>query len=217
MTLTSLLSGSIVLQAANNTTTNGGGSGGGEVIVIGALCLVGGVLFAFFGARILEMSAFIIGALIGLILGGLLGWFLGPLLGIAPYVCGAVGALTGVMVGGYMALQLVQFLIMLGVSGAGAYLTFLLVGPSWGVVLLAFVILFVITYLLYDRVLMILMAFLGGALGGIGTFFLSEGSIGGAAVAAAVAVAAALAILGAFYQIRGGFGPPPSARYGSWM
>lgn len=166
------------------------------------IMIILGLVLAFFGKRILETIAFIIGALIG----AALGLYLAPQ--THSYVVQYIESLTiwtiilvviGSLIGGYLGQSLMYGMISMMVAGICASVAFLITNNAL-ITLIVFFIVLVIMWFLVEKFLAAMTALLGGCLVGFAVWSLT-GGLGFISLILFIIVAAGLTIFGARYQL----------------
>src|SRR5437867_2369612 len=156
------------------------------VLAIGAALVLLGLALAFWGRGIWRR----IMALIGMVLGGIIGFIAGYAIGgftvggytISPYVLGLILSLIGALIGTLLFAKLVNIALALVIGLAAAALVFFSLGASTGTAtladarvigaIIAFVVVFALSYYFIEELLAILTAAIGGALLGFGVYIL---------------------------------------------
>src|SRR2546426_553673 len=152
------------------------------VLAIGAALVLLGLALAFWGRGIWRR----IMALIGMVLGGIIGFIAGYAIGgftvggytISPYVLGLILSLIGALIGTLLFAKLVNIALALVIGLAAAALVFFSLGASTGTAtladarvigaIIAFVVVFALSYYFIEELLAILTAAIGGGLLGFG-------------------------------------------------
>ena len=175
---------------------------------IAGVLIVVGLVFAFFGRGILKSLM----AMLGAVLGGIIGYLAGALLvgggsSLAAIGLGLVGAFIGFIL--FWRLVKIGFALALGVLAAA--LVFIAFGTPSGTgagdsrviaAVVAFIVVFAISYYFIEELIGIITALIGGILVGAGAYlFLGTGTPGGVqSWILAVGAGAAIFFLGAFFQ-----------------
>jgi hypothetical protein len=168
------------------------------------ILLVLGIALCFFGRRILETIAFVIGA----IAGAALAMVLAPRL--YPYVeeylsldmCIIIGVILGALIGGYLGKRLMYGMISLFVASTCSYAVNVLTDDPMFTLITFFVVL-VIMWFLVEKFLAVVTAFLGASMVGsvamYGLLLVADMPFIGFVVF--LLVTAALTVFGARYQL----------------
>jgi hypothetical protein len=162
-----------------------------------------GIILAFFGRKIMETIAFIIGAL----LGAAIALWLAPELHerflsdyLSANMCLLIGVIIGALIGGYLGRSLmygmISFMVASMISGAVYILT-----SDPIVTLITFFVTLIIMHFLVRKFLAVITAFLGGCLVGAGIMFIAAGSLGGLSFIVFIIIAGLLTFAGARYQL----------------
>ena len=173
-----------------------------ENFVFLILILVG-LALAFFGKRIMETIAFIIGAIVGANLAYLVA--INPQVQeyVADYMSGElciiIAVIIGALIGGYLGQSFMYGMISMMVAGSVAYVASIFIENNI-VILVVFFVALVIMYFLVEQFLAIVTALLGGCLVGLGVMGLTA-SLGFLAFVLFLIIAGALTIFGARYQL----------------
>ena len=200
------------------------------VLAIGAALVLLGLALAFWGRGIWRR----IMALIGMVLGGIIGFIAGYAIGgftvggytISPYVLGLILSLIGALIGTLLFAKLVNIALALVIGLAAAALVFFSLGASTGTAtladarvigaIIAFVVVFALSYYFIEELLAILTAAIGGALLGFGVYIL----LWPGGIIAAAAAGIGVFALGMIYQtmkvrrqkrVAASMGAPPTA------
>ncbi len=165
------------------------------------ILLILGLALCFFGKRILETLAFLIGA----IAGAALAMVLAPI--IHPYVeqylsleiCLILGIIIGALIGGYLGKRLMYGLISFLVASTCAYAANLLTQDPL-ITLITFFVVLIIMWFLVEKFLAVITAFLGGTMVAsvVVSFIVLSPLIG---FIIFVVITAALTFFGARYQL----------------
>ena len=163
-----------------------------------------GLVLTFFGRKIMETFAFIIGA----IAGAMLALWLAPLL--VDYVvsdpnqqniCIIIAVIVGAIIGGFLGRSLmygmISFLVATIISGIVFAITF-----NEVFALIAFFITLIIMWFLVQKFLAVMTAFLGGCMVGLIVMYLTSSFGPGISLIIFVLIAALLTIAGARYQLK---------------
>ncbi len=174
-----------------------------DILVLVILILLGLVL-AFFGKRIMETLAFIIGAIIG----ALLALWLAPI--IYPYVkeyislnlCIIIAVIIGALIGGFLGKSLMYGMISLFVAGTISGVVLLLTDNGL-IALITFFIALVIMWFIVEKFLAVMTAFLGGCMVGFAIFAITfSPDMMVISLILFIIIAAILTIFGARYQLQ---------------
>ena len=165
------------------------------------IMIILGLVLAFFGKRIMETIAFIIGALIG----AALALIFAP--GLHPYVDQYLSlelwilivVIIGALIGGYLGQSLMYGMISMMVAGVCAATALFLTGNRLTALIVGLVTL-VIMWFIVEKFLAAMTALLGGCLVGFAVFFLTT-NLGFISFVLFIIIAAALTIFGARYQL----------------
>jgi hypothetical protein len=172
-------------------------------VFIFLILILVGLALAFFGKRIMETIAFIIGAIIGANLAYLIA--LNPRVQeyVADYMSGEtciiIAVVIGALIGGYLGKSFMYGMISMMVAGSVAYVASFFTQNAV-VILVVFFVALVIMYFLVEQFLAIVTALLGGCLVGLGVMGLTAG-LGFLAFVLFLIIAGALTIFGARYQL----------------
>ena len=132
------------------------------------ILLILGLALCFFGKRILETIAFLIGAIAGAALAMVLAPYLASY--VADYLtetqCLIIAIIIGALVGGFLGKRLMYGLISLLVAGTCAYAASVLTAGDALVTLITFFVVLVIMWFLVEKFLAVITAFLGGTMVG---------------------------------------------------
>lgn len=156
------------------------------IFILALIALVIGIALALFGRAIW-------GALLSVI-GGMIGWMLGFAVGVLIFgfdsllsiilviVCGFVGSLIIGAIFGY--LVEVALALLTGILAAGVF--FYVYPDQIVVAIIIFAIAFIIAYVFIEKVVIVVTAFIGAIVAGIGIYFLIDNA--GYAVIGALAI-----------------------------
>lgn len=147
-------------------------------VLVGLVLIVAGLVLAFYGAGLVRVLMAVLGALIG----GAFGFLGGTLLGGTPFplIFGIVGAIVGIVLFGF----LVRFAVSLAAGVIAGGMTFILVGgvaepgasiplASFAFAFVAFLVAAILIFLLFNRLLGLITALVGGLLVGVSLNFVS--------------------------------------------
>jgi hypothetical protein len=168
------------------------------------ILLVLGLALCFFGKRILETIAFVIGAIAGaalaLVLAPRLYQFVEEYLTLNQ--CLIIAVIVGALIGGYLGKRLMYGMISLLVASTCSYAANVLTGDAM-ITLITFFVVLVIMWFLVEKFLAVITAFLGASMVGTsamyGILFLFDMPFIGFVVF--LIVTAALTYFGARYQL----------------
>ncbi len=144
-------------------------------LAIGAVLVVLGLVMAFFGRGVWAFLMGIIGAAIGSILGFIIGFAVGN------YLLGLILAIVGGIIGGYLFGKLVKIALALVMGILAAALVFGLMGAPTGtglgdvrivVAIVAFFIVFALSYYFVEELIAIITSIIGGLLVALGVYIL---------------------------------------------
>ena len=161
-----------------------------------------GLALAFFGRRIMETIAFVIGAIIG----AALALMYAPALYtyveeyISLNMCIIIAVIIGALIGGYLGKSLMYGMISLLIALTCAGAVFALTG-NWLTSLIVFVIVLIIMWFIVEKFLAVVTAFLGGCMVGLGVMIITA-SLGIISFILFIFIAAILTIFGARYQLQ---------------
>jgi hypothetical protein len=162
-----------------------------------------GLALAFYGRRIMETIAFVIGAIVGANLAFLIAQNPKVQEYVADYMtaetCIIVAVIIGALIGGYLGRSFMYGMISMMFAGSCAYIASMFT-DNYMVILVVFFIVLIIMWFLVEQFLAVVTAMLGGWLAGVGVFGLTF-SYGFIALVLCFIVAGALAIFGARYQL----------------
>jgi hypothetical protein len=164
-----------------------------------------GLVVAFFGKRIMETIAFIIGAMVGASLAMMIMRYEGVQNIIAennfdPNVCLIIGVIVGALIGGFLGRSFMYGLISMIVASSISYIALVLTGNEV-LSLIVFFVALVIMWFVVEKFLAIITAFMGGCMVGLAVMMLTLDGVGAASVAFFIIIAALLTIAGAKYQL----------------
>ncbi|WP_455391560.1 hypothetical protein [[Eubacterium] cellulosolvens] len=163
-----------------------------------------GLALAFFGKRIMETMAFIIGAILGVAIA----LWLAPSL-YARYfstytsaeVCLIIAVIVGALIGGFLGRSLMYGMISFFVASIFSATAYYLTG-NYLVSLITFFVVLIIMWFLVEKFLAVMTALLGGCMVGAGVMMLTTGSLGGLSIILFIIIAALLTVFGARYQLQ---------------
>jgi hypothetical protein len=174
-----------------------------ELELIGLVILIVlGLILAFYGKRILETFAFIIGAIAGAALA----------LMIAPYVysyvsdsiseglCIIIAVIVGALIGGFLGRAIMYGLISFIVASIVSYIVVTLTG-DYVLALIGFFIALIIMWFLVEKFLAVMTALVGGCMVGVGIMYFAGGVLGPFSFIVFIIIAAALTFFGGRYQL----------------
>ncbi len=161
-----------------------------------------GLALAFFGKRIMETLAFVIGAIIG----AAVGLWLAPRLFeyvdqyISLEICIIIAVIIGALIGGYLGKSLmygmISFFVAITIAGVILMLT-----NDGLIALITFFVVLVIMWFIVEKFLAVMTAFLGGCMVGAVVMFLTV-DFGITSFILFIVAAAILTIFGARYQLQ---------------
>ena len=164
-----------------------------------------GLAIAFFGKRIMETMAFIIGAILGVAIA----LWLAPNLYeqffsdyTSAEVCLIIGVIIGALIGGFLGRSLMYGMISFFVASIFSATAYYLSGGNYMVSLITFFIVLIIMWFLVEKFLAVMTALLGGCMVGAGVMLLTVDSLGVIALGLFIVIAAVLTIFGARYQLQ---------------
>lgn len=167
-------------------------SDAGLAVVPAIGLLIAGLFVAFYGKTFFKAVIFLIGAIAGGALAGLVAYFLFP--DSLPCIVGAAG--MAAIIGGFMALRIVKWMLALAVGGIFAAIAYF-VTPDALITVVAFLAGLVLALVLMDRLLGVLTGIAGGAMAGYSMTVFIAGDSGWIA---ALAVGVVVALAGIYYQ-----------------
>jgi hypothetical protein len=133
--------------------------------------LLAGLILAFFGKTFFKATWFLVGGLIGAAIGLAIGYFLGPYFHLNEMVCPIIGAIVGFVAGGFLVLSWVRRIMCMMIAGAGFIMAFAIAGifvkdvsMALIIAVIVGVVIFIIAYILFDAILSVMTAFLGGVI-----------------------------------------------------
>lgn len=174
------------------------------VVIAFVIFILIGLALAFFGKRILETIAFIIGAIVGANLAYLIA--INPQVQdyVTDYmsgnVCIIIAVIIGALIGGYLGKSFMYGMIMLMVAGSCAYVASIVTQDRL-VILIVFIVAIIIMWFIVEQFLAVVTALLGGCLVGIGVMGLTAEGLGGIAFILFLVIVGLLTIFGARYQL----------------
>ena len=166
------------------------------------ILLVVGLALTFYGRAILKSVAFLIGAIIGASLAYNVAVIIGPQLEeyIALGYCLIIAVLLGAIIGGYLGMAFLKWMIALFMGGVGYMVAAVFFGEGI-IALIAGIVVFAIILIMFDKFLSVVTALFGAFLVGIAVMYLTSPYLGGLiSLILFVVIAGALAYYGATYQ-----------------
>jgi hypothetical protein len=166
------------------------------------ILLIIGLALVFYGRVILKSVAFLIGAIIGATLALNLAILLGPLFKeyIATEFCIIIAVLLGAIIGGYLGMAFLQWMVAIFMGGIGYMIAAAIFGPGIIPIIVGIVV-FAIILIMFDKFLSVITAMFGAFLAGMAVMLLIEPYVGSTiALIVFIVLACLLAYFGANYQ-----------------
>jgi hypothetical protein len=168
--------------------------------------LILGILVAFFGKRIMETIAFVIGAMVGASLALMVVQYEGVQTLITdnnldPNICLVIAVIVGALIGGFLGRSFMYGLISMIVASTVSYVAFVLTGNEI-LSLIVFFVALVIMWFVVEKFLMVITAFMGACMVGLSVMLLTFESMGTISIVFFIIIAALLTIAGARYQMQ---------------
>jgi len=169
-----------------------------------------GLAIAFFGKRIMETMAFIIGAILGVAIA----LWLAPNLYeqffsdyTSAEVCLIIGVIIGALIGGFLGRSLMYGMISFFVASIFSGIAYSLSNENYIVTIIVFIVVLVIMWFVVEKFLAVITAFLGACMVGMAvmelTFeSLNNNGLGFIALILFILIAALLTIAGGRYQLQ---------------
>jgi len=167
-------------------------SDAGLTVVPAIGLLIAGLFVAFYGKTFFKAVIFLIGAIAGGALAGVLAYWLFP--GSLPCIVGGAG--IAAIIGGFMALRIVKWILALAVGGIFAAVAYFVSADAL-ITVVAFLAGLVLALLLMDRLLGVITGITGGAMAGYAITVFVAGDTG---LYAGLAVGIVVALAGIYYQ-----------------
>ena len=173
------------------------------------ILLLLGLVIAFFGKKIMETLAFIIGAIIGAGLAMSLAPRLHPYVEeyIPMDICIIIAVIIGALIGGFLGRAFMYGMISFFVASIFSGIAYSLSNENYIVTIIVFIVVLVIMWFVVEKFLAVITAFLGACMVGMAvmelTFeSLNNNGLGFIALILFILIAALLTIAGGRYQLQ---------------